>query len=155
FGPQPEEDFMMSKRMGIQACVVLAAGALLGYVAASGRFLPRPAAAQEAKQPPEELAIITFTVRLPADAILLIDEDKTTSTGDVRTFQTLPVAKGKHYVFTLKATSQGKEVTRRIDLAHGVDNSFDLRAEFRTAATAGPDAKRLVTYGAAANGAPV
>src|SRR5262245_54557132 len=78
--------------------------------------------------------VIVLTVRLPADAVLLIDDHKTQETGGVRTFRTPPLAVGGHYAYTLKAMSQGKEVTRKIHLAHGVDNTFDLRAEFLPAA---------------------
>jgi uncharacterized protein (TIGR03000 family) len=99
-----------------QVLIFLAAGGLLGYVAASGRFLSGPEAiaapggeAQETKQPGE---VILFSVRVPADAVLEIDDYKTNSTGAVRTFQTPPLPGDGHYSYTLKATSQGKEVSR-------------------------------------------
>src|SRR5262245_52761212 len=82
----------------------------------------------------EQKEVIVVTVRLPASAILLIDNHKTTETGAVRTFQTPPLPVGRHYAYTLKASSGGKEVTRKIHLAHNVDNTFDLRAEFLPAA---------------------
>jgi arylsulfatase len=87
--------------------------------------------------------VIVITIRLPADAVLEIDGTKTTETGEVRTFQTPLLAVDGHYVYNLKATSQGKEVTRQIHIAHGVENSFDLRAEFRPAAKGKTDAKQL------------
>jgi uncharacterized protein (TIGR02246 family) len=131
--------------------IFLAAGALLGYLAASGRFLTGPEAiaapaggAQETKQPGEAILI---TLRLPADAVLEIDDYKTNSTGAVRTFQTPPLPADGHYSYTLKATSQGKEVSRKIDIAHGVDNSFDLRAEFKPAAKRKADSRQITTVG--------
>jgi arylsulfatase len=115
-----------------QTCLVLAIAAWLGWAAASGRldWVPR-AFAQQA-----ETATIVFTVRLPADAILVIEESNTDATGEVRTFQTPPLAKGKQYSYTLKATSRGKEVTRAVQLAHGAANSFDLQPDFQAAGAA-------------------
>src|SRR5262249_11537403 len=81
--------------------------------------------------------------RLPADAILEIDGHRTTETGDTRTFQTPPLALGGRYTYNLKATANGKEVTRQISIAHGVDNSFDLRADFRPAASEKPHPKQF------------
>jgi uncharacterized protein (TIGR03000 family) len=81
-------------------------------------------------QTEDKTAVIVVTVRLPADAFLWIDDHEMQATGGVRIFQTPPVPVGSHYAYTLKATSRGKEVTRKIHLAHVVDNSFDLRAEF-------------------------
>jgi uncharacterized protein (TIGR03000 family) len=100
--------------------LLVTAGALLACMT------PSFVAAQEGKQ----LEAIALTIRLPADAILLIDDHPTQSAGGVRAFQTPALPVGGHYAYTLKATSQGKEVTRKIHLAHGMDNTFDLRAEF-------------------------
>ena len=111
--------------------LLLAAGALLGCVAAAGVF---PAANPVRAQAGDQKAVIVITVRLPADAVLLIDEHPTKESGAVRTFQTPPLPMGGHYAYTLKATSGDKEVTRKIHLAHGVDSTFDLRAEFLPAA---------------------
>jgi uncharacterized protein (TIGR02246 family) len=134
---------MKSKR--VPALVVLAAGALLGWLAASGNVpLGRPAQAA-ASQEVEE--VITFVVRLPADAVLEIDGSKTTSTGESRTFRTPPLKVGGRYAYDLKATAGGKEVTRKVHLAHGADNSFDLRAEFRPAGTSKAGAPQLHTVG--------
>ena len=80
-------------------------------------------------------AEITITVRLPADAVLEIDGHKTDSAGALRTFQTPPLPAAKEYTYTLKAVSKGKEVTREIKIAHGAENSFDLRAEFESTAS--------------------
>src|SRR5262249_35975541 len=117
------EDIMFKTR-GVWLAV--AAGALLGWVAAIGQFcLVSPAQAADAKK-----RSIEFVVRLPADASLEIDGNKTTETGAARTFITPALPVEGHYSYTLKATLQGKEVTRTIHLAHGLDNTFDLRAEF-------------------------
>jgi uncharacterized protein (TIGR03000 family) len=86
--------------------------------------------AQSADQP----QVIVITVRLPDDAVLLIDDHKMQLTGAERVFKTPPVPAEGHYAYTLKATSKGKEVIREIKLAHGMDNIFDLRAEFLGAA---------------------
>jgi uncharacterized protein (TIGR03000 family) len=139
------------KQKRVQSWLFLAAGALLGYVAASGNFrlgqqanaaasneLPASATVQAthlvSAQAGEQKEVVVFTVRLPASAVLQIDDDKTKETGQVRTFQTPPLPKGRHYTYTLKATYQGKEVTRQIRIASGVDNIFDLREEFRQSA---------------------
>jgi uncharacterized protein (TIGR03000 family) len=115
----------MSKRTQSTAFILLAGCALLGSVAAS------TAGAQTGEKP----EVIVLTVRLPGNAILLIDDHKTQLTGDERIFRTPPLPAGKHYSYILKATSGGKEVTRKIHLAHGADNTFDMRAEFLPAAT--------------------
>jgi uncharacterized protein (TIGR03000 family) len=130
------------KSTRVQALLVLAAGLLLGCVAASGSFLRgRQADAGPAKGSQGDAAEeIVFVVRLPADALLVIDDDKTTSTGEERRFRTPPLHVGGRYSYTLKASSNGKEVTRTIQLAHGADNTFDLRPDFRLAATARPHA---------------
>jgi hypothetical protein len=61
----------------------------------------------------------------------LIDDARTESTGESRIFITPPLSKDRQYTYTLKVAHQGKTVVRKIDLAHGADNTFDLRAEFR------------------------
>src|SRR5262249_38997151 len=138
----------MFRSIRLQTCMVLAAGALLGYLAAAGKLplgrqanaatgneLPAAVASQATSLVPgqagEEKKVIVFTVRLPANASLQIDGDKTKETGEVRTFQTPPLPVTGHYAYTLKASYQGKEVTRTIQLRRGGDNTFDLRAEFQ------------------------
>src|SRR5262245_7291671 len=134
--------------------LALAAGAFLGWVAASGHLgLFLPAEAAEGKK-----ETIEFIVRLPADATLGIDGNKTTEKGESRTFITPPLAVDERYSYTLKATSQGKEVTRVIHLAHGVEKTFDLRAEFLANAASKPDAKQITGAGSQkvpGGGAPV
>jgi uncharacterized protein (TIGR02246 family) len=120
---------------------ILAAGVLLGAVAVAGNT--SPARAQEA--PDEGRKIIAFEVRLPAGAVLMIDGKPTTSTGEVRKFETPPLRPGKSYTYTLKATANGKDVTRTIELAHGKDNRIDLRAEF---GAGGHESARITEPGA-------
>jgi uncharacterized protein (TIGR02246 family) len=126
-----------------QILTALAISALLGYATTSATRAGTLALAQAAGR--EE--VIVFEVRVPADAVLEIDGNKTESTGGVRTFRTPPLPAERHYTYTLKATAQGKEVTRKIQLAHGVDNRFDLRAEFRPPATSKPDSTKLALVG--------
>jgi uncharacterized protein (TIGR03000 family) len=114
----------MSKRTKSRALVLLAVGTLLGCEAGG---LVRA-------QTGEKAAVIHITIRLPADATLFIDEHLTKETGTERTFLTPPLREGRHYAYVLKATANGKTVTRPILIAHGVDNGFDLRAEFLPAA---------------------
>jgi uncharacterized protein (TIGR02246 family) len=108
-------------------------GLALGLAAALvvGRFVAAdraPAPAQEAPRDGKE--IIAFEVWLPAAAVLEIDGKKTTSTGEVRRFETPPLSVGKPYTYTLKVMANGKEVTREIELTHGKAHSIDLRSEF-------------------------
>jgi uncharacterized protein (TIGR03000 family) len=114
----------MSKGTKSRAIILLAVVTLLGCLAGS------PVCAQSG----EKTAVIHITIRLPADAALFIDEHKTQETGDVRTFRTPPLSEGRSYAYVLKATADGKTVTRPILVAHGVDNCFDLRADFLPAA---------------------
>jgi uncharacterized protein (TIGR02246 family) len=120
---------MKSRRF--QAVLILAAGALLGAAAAFALFpLGPPVHAAQAKPlPASGEEIITFEVRLPADAVLEIDGKKTTATGETRTFETPALRVGGRFTYTLKATANGKEVTREIELAHGTKRTFDLRTE--------------------------
>src|SRR5271165_2637823 len=97
---------------------------VLGAVAASGNLsFGRPAhAAPGSALAGDGKEIISFEVRVPAGALLEIDGNKTTSTGELRTFQTPPLKVGGRYGYVLKATANGKEVTRTIELARGADN---------------------------------
>jgi uncharacterized protein (TIGR03000 family) len=99
-------------------------------------------------QTADKTGIIVITVRLPDDAVLLFDNNKMQASGGVRTFQTSPLTEGYKYAYTLKAVSQGKEVTRVIQISHGADNSFDLRAEFSQGAGAADPSKKMPTTSA-------
>src|SRR5262249_2775335 len=139
------------KRTRAQNLIVLAAGVLMGYLAASDIFLRVPDAIAAPGIGTQETSVvgeaIVITVRLPADAVLEIDGYRTESTGQVRTFRTPPLAAGREYSYTLKATSQGKEVSRKIDIAHGADNSFNLRPDFKPAARGKTDTRQRTTVG--------
>jgi uncharacterized protein (TIGR02246 family) len=139
------------KRTRLQVLTILAAGALLGYLAASGKILIGLEAIAAPGTGPRQAGAgaeaIIVTVRLPADAVLEIDEYKTESTGEVRTFRTPPLPADGHYSYALKATSKGKEVSRQIKVAHGADNSFDFRAEFQPAAKGRSDPRKLMAVG--------
>jgi uncharacterized protein (TIGR03000 family) len=106
--------------MKSRVITVLAVGTLLGCVAGSLVHA----------QSGEKAAVIHITIRLPTDATLFINDHKTQEAGDLRTFRTPSLPEGRSYAYFLKATSNGKTVTRPILIAHGVDNCFDLRAEF-------------------------
>jgi uncharacterized protein (TIGR02246 family) len=107
----------------------LAAALAAGHLVSAGRT-PAEAGEPVKGAPAAGREIITIEVRLPAGAVLEIDGKKTTSTGEVRRFETPPLMVGKEYTYTLKATANGKEVTRQIDVAVGKDNRVDLRAAF-------------------------
>jgi uncharacterized protein (TIGR03000 family) len=119
----------MMKRTAIWSVVALVAGGLLGYGTATGR-LSWGAAAHAAPQ--TQQAVIPFEVLVPADAALDIAGTRTRQTGIVRHFQTPPVEVGRPYTYTVKATWQGKEVTKDLDLKFGGNNVLDLRGEFAT-----------------------
>jgi uncharacterized protein (TIGR03000 family) len=125
----------MSQRTKSWALTLLAVGTLLGCVAGN---LVRA-------QSGEKSVVIHLTIRLPADATLFIDDHKTHETGDVRTFRTPPLPEGRHYAYVLKATWDGRTVTRPILIAHGVDNCFDLRADFLPAADSKVHPKQFVS----------
>jgi uncharacterized protein (TIGR03000 family) len=93
----------------------------------------------------EKSAVIHLTIRLPSDATLFIDDHKTQETGEVRTFRTPLLPEGRHYAYVLKATWDGRTVTRPILIAHGVDNCFDLRADFLPAADSKVHPKQFVS----------
>jgi uncharacterized protein (TIGR03000 family) len=118
----------------LRAALIFVASVLLGPLAAAGSV---------AAQSSEKTAVIVITVRLPADAVLMFDDHKMELTGGTRVFQTPAVPVGGHYIYVLKAMSEGKEVTRKIHIAHGMDNSFDLRAEFLAPAQNVVQAKHL------------
>jgi arylsulfatase len=86
--------------------------------------------------PQDQEAVIPFEVLVPAAAALEIGGFKTNETGIVRHFQSPPLRVGGEYTYTVKATYQGKEVTRDLRIRHGAANSLDLRPEFQSAAPA-------------------
>ena len=90
---------------------------LLGMTVAQGQ----PAAAESPA---------FLVVRLPADASLMVEDYQTKATGDVRRFQSPPLAPGRQFTYTLKATwkEDGKEktVTRDVKVRAGQEVTVDL-----------------------------
>ncbi|MFO0815783.1 MAG: sulfatase-like hydrolase/transferase [Gemmatales bacterium] len=128
----------------LPAVLVLIVSSFLGFAAGTGKLnFSTKADAAELPVIKQADEIIFFEVRLPADAVLEIDGQKMELPGDVRRFQTPPLSPTGHYSYILKATSGGKEVSRTVKLAHGVENVFDLRADFRPNAERKPVAKQL------------
>ncbi len=93
-----------------------------------------------------------FEVRLPEDAVLEVDGNKTQATGETRQFQSRPLEVGGTYSYTLKATWRGKSVTREILLRPGKLTTIDLREALQAAqAPAGSGAERPQTPGSSAS----
>src|SRR5262245_8601420 len=104
----------MLKNAKAQRLLVLAVGGLLGYCVATGNvssllWWGGAAEAGTGRQAREEP--ISFEIRVPADATLEIDGEKTTSTGTARQFETPPLAPGHHYQYTVKVRHGTKEYT--------------------------------------------
>ncbi len=106
----------------------LALAGLLAAAAFSGLALTA-APAQEAGAK----KVIAIEVRVPKDAKVEIDGNKTTSTGETRRYETPPLDVGPQYRYELKVTAGGKTITREISVRSGGKNSFDLRGEFAVA----------------------
>ena len=140
----------MTRSTRLLALVCLAAGALLGYMTATGKFHLLPtteARAPSASQAGPSIAgkigccmpqegqdeVLDIEILLPGDAVLEIEGVKMESTGEIRHFQTPPLARTGHYTYTVKATHKGKEVSKKVSLVHGAANSFDLRPDFLVA----------------------
>jgi uncharacterized protein (TIGR03000 family) len=124
----------MFNSTNLKTVFVIVSVALLGGLATTSNIGAQTGA---------KTSIIVITVRLPDDAVLLIENNKMKATGGVRVFQTSPLTEGYQYAYTLKALSQGKEVTRVIQISHGADNSFDLRAEFLQGAMATEPSQKM------------
>lgn len=112
----------------ISTGILLTAGALLGYCAAAGHLNWPSKALAAAHQETEE--IILFEIVVPADTVLEIDGSRTQATGANRQFQTPLLRVGSTYTYKVRATSQGKTITKALELKHGAKSSFDLRSDF-------------------------
>jgi uncharacterized protein (TIGR03000 family) len=79
---------------------------------------------------PREMPVMLVVI-LPADAKLLIEDDPTVSTGEVRRFRSPPLVVGKKYTYTLKATwkEKDKEVVdeRNVSVEAGREVVVDFR----------------------------
>lgn len=67
--------------------------------------------------------VVHFDIRVPANATIWFDGEKTTQTGSLREFVSPPLAPGRQYAYELRArwTEDGREVTqsRRITVRAG------------------------------------
>ena len=72
-------------------------------------------AAQEPRQ------VIVFEVLVPAEAVVVINDRPTTSTGERRLYETPALLVGGEYLYTLGVTHQGKTVSR--DLLDAADSA--------------------------------
>jgi uncharacterized protein (TIGR03000 family) len=78
---------------------------------------------------------VTLVVHVPADAQLEVEGAKTKTTGEVREFASPPLAAGKSYVYTLKATwtengaEKSREIKVRVTGGKRVEVDFTAPAE--------------------------
>jgi uncharacterized protein (TIGR03000 family) len=79
----------------------------------------------------------TIEVRLPADAELELNGNKTGSTGEVRRFESPSLETGRTSTCTLKATWRGQGITRNVTPQPGRTAVVDLRKELEAALPAG------------------
>ena len=121
-------------RTTLGSIMALAAGGMLGYGAATGRLnwtaRPRRAAGQGRGH-----TIRDFAARRRG-----VGDRRRQDVGNggaERHFQTPPLKVGGTYTYIVKATYQGKTVTREIRLTSGGINSLDLRADLTGAARLG------------------
>src|SRR5262245_3963279 len=103
---------------------------ILSLAAATLLALATPLVSQQpAGKPAQAPAILRVTV--PENAKLEIDGMKTTQTSSVRLFESPPLASGKKYSYTVKASwmENGKEVTREqtVSVQAGRESAVDLR----------------------------
>jgi uncharacterized protein (TIGR03000 family) len=94
-------------------------------------LLVPPLVAQPAPLPGASDAAAYLTVKLPADAKLLIDDHPTKATGDTRRFVTPPLDPSKKYSYILKATFKGKDgkdvtVEEKVTITPGKTTDVDL-----------------------------
>src|SRR5262245_2755530 len=85
-------------------------------------LVPAVLAALAAAQPPApqgEPQTIALEVLVPADAVVQIDDYRTQSVGVQRVYLTPPLAAGRDYRYTLKATVGDRTVTREISVRAG------------------------------------
>ncbi|MBY0525989.1 MAG: TIGR03000 domain-containing protein [Gemmataceae bacterium] len=97
--------------------------AVLALTALGSLLLPA-----QAQPVPDGRAMLT--VRLPASAVLTIDEGATRQTGPERTFISPPLPAGKSYRYTLTATwddnGEQRNVTRKVVVRGGEHTQVDL-----------------------------
>jgi uncharacterized protein (TIGR03000 family) len=76
---------------------------------------------------------LSFEVRVPADAELLVDDYRVKATGEKRIFETPPLPAGKEYKYTLTAKWRGQTVSRVVRVSHDRPNKVDLTKELEAA----------------------
>jgi uncharacterized protein (TIGR03000 family) len=79
-----------------------------------------------------------ITVSLPADATLTINDQPTTSTAAVRTFETPVLPPGREYYYTLRAevTRNGQRLTTTREVPVSAGQTSHVTLEFPPAGTA-------------------
>jgi uncharacterized protein (TIGR03000 family) len=68
----------------------------------------------------------TLIVSLPANATLMVDEYRTTSTSSERVFSTPALKVGQEYHYTLKADLNGRSITRQVAVRAGETTRVSL-----------------------------
>ena len=106
----------------------LALAGLLVAAAYGGVALTTATAQEESAK-----KVIAIEVRVPKDAKVEIDGNKTTSTGETRRYETPLLDVGPQYRYELKVIAGGKTITRQISVRSGGKNIFDLRGDFAVA----------------------
>lgn len=113
--------------------LALAAPALLGLLLLPGLRGDEPAKTQP----------VYLKVWVPPTAQLEIEGAQTKAAGELRLFESPPVAVGKVYSYTLKATwvegGKPREVQRTVRVAAGKETVVDLRADDKKADDKQPD----------------
>src|SRR5262245_6255663 len=87
------------------------------------------ALASAAARPQQEEQPARLTLLVPADAQVEFDGEPTTSVGESRRYTTPPLRAGTNYSYTVRVTSNGKTVSRKISFYAGEKATFDLRGE--------------------------
>jgi uncharacterized protein (TIGR03000 family) len=106
----------------------------------AGIFLTPALATAQTDPSPDQAKIKVY---LPADAILHVDGALTQATGEIRNFISPPLARGKKYVYTLRASWKegGKEVSteRTARLEAGLEVIVDFREPAQNVENLEPD----------------
>lgn len=94
-----------------------------------------PAGQPQAAAPAAERPL-SFKVVLPEDAELTIDDFKTHSTGELRSFESPAVTVEKTYRYELTAQWRGQTLKRDVQITHDGSNVFDWRTDLQALAAA-------------------
>lgn len=111
----------MSRQSVVLSLFVLAAGLSTAAALSTAQDI-------QARTEPAKIRVL-----VPPDASLLFDGTRTKQVGEFRRFESPPLAPGRHYQYTLKAswTERGKvvEKERIAHVAAGEETTIDFRAE--------------------------